>query len=814
MNLSTNIISTIAGTGSTQYSGDGGLAINANMQISGIAIDNSSNIYISDYANSVIRKITKPYPVISGALSYNNDIAQQLCRKSGLTSPNPISGGGYASIMNNTIEPIIQKSIPILGQVFTSNSLSAYGKLWNIITSSQNSLYQAFNAFNGTTTNYWQSGGGNYNLTTGLYSGTSVATSYYDLSNTTTATIIYGEWIQVQLPYSLKLTDYSFITNNPNSQIGVSGEPVNWVILGSNDNTNWYLESSANNIIPVSTGTLRTYPAVSNKYYNYHKFVINRLAANSNTANVALCQWNLNGIYNYTDSSIPVNTNYSNIEQIVPPLGIQMTSNTLTFNNRSYTVSSSSTNSLGTKGYTNLPYTAFLNLPYNNDISSSLYNVWSCSGSTTNSTYNTSTGLYSTTGSNTTQYYGGNSLSITAKDLSLNATNSSFPTIGTISMAVNKLYNRIVYCASGGSIYSGTISGITITSTAPFDTTPRNYYSLALTTDATRGVACDGSYCHYFTWNGITYTNLTRIDSTQRNYNSIAISSDGSRMVAAVGLGYIYYSIWNGTSYNPMTQTLETAYNNYKGIALSLDGTRLVYGTNGGSPVGGYVLYSVWNGTNYTAGIQIQDTQQICARNLAFSNDMNVLYYSTNSNSPNNTTATLWISTYIPSVQNYGTFYPVPTSIIPTPSDAHNLCLSSDGQSLYIMNYSVATTPLYQLSTNIFHADGEWLQMQLSQPAKITNYGILPSPNALTSLPQMFYLLGSNDGSTWYLLDSETVSTAPTITTSKTVSYYATTTSQSTNYYTYFRLVINSIFSGNSNGFATLGQLQLIGTYL
>ena len=52
------IISTIAGNGTAGYSGDGGAATNASLNSPfGLIADNSGNIYIPDYGNSVVRKI-------------------------------------------------------------------------------------------------------------------------------------------------------------------------------------------------------------------------------------------------------------------------------------------------------------------------------------------------------------------------------------------------------------------------------------------------------------------------------------------------------------------------------------------------------------------------------------------------------------------------------------------------------------------------------------------------------------------------------------------------------------------------------------
>ena len=52
------IITTIAGTGSSGYSGDGGPATSAMMSQGGIDIDASGNIYLADETNYAIRKIS------------------------------------------------------------------------------------------------------------------------------------------------------------------------------------------------------------------------------------------------------------------------------------------------------------------------------------------------------------------------------------------------------------------------------------------------------------------------------------------------------------------------------------------------------------------------------------------------------------------------------------------------------------------------------------------------------------------------------------------------------------------------------------
>jgi sugar lactone lactonase YvrE len=59
INASTGIITTVAGTGTAGYSGDGGAATSAKLNYpNALCLDGSGNIYISDVNNSRIRKVT------------------------------------------------------------------------------------------------------------------------------------------------------------------------------------------------------------------------------------------------------------------------------------------------------------------------------------------------------------------------------------------------------------------------------------------------------------------------------------------------------------------------------------------------------------------------------------------------------------------------------------------------------------------------------------------------------------------------------------------------------------------------------------
>src|SRR5579872_1162378 len=59
LDAKTNILTVVAGTGIAGFSGDNGLAVNAQLnQPRGIALDAKGNIYVADTGNNLIREIS------------------------------------------------------------------------------------------------------------------------------------------------------------------------------------------------------------------------------------------------------------------------------------------------------------------------------------------------------------------------------------------------------------------------------------------------------------------------------------------------------------------------------------------------------------------------------------------------------------------------------------------------------------------------------------------------------------------------------------------------------------------------------------
>ncbi len=61
----TGFISTVAGNGNSTYSGDGGAATSAGMNPNGVEVDGAGNIYIADFGNGRVRKVTAATGIIS-----------------------------------------------------------------------------------------------------------------------------------------------------------------------------------------------------------------------------------------------------------------------------------------------------------------------------------------------------------------------------------------------------------------------------------------------------------------------------------------------------------------------------------------------------------------------------------------------------------------------------------------------------------------------------------------------------------------------------------------------------------------------------
>lgn len=130
----TGIITTIAGIGTSGYSGDGGPATAASFNNpEGICVDAAGNLYIADFQNSRIRKITAATGIVTtiggiGSTSYSGDGGPAV--NAGI--PYPVSvcvdhaGNVYETEVNSNVTCRVRKISQTTGIITTVAGKSAY----------------------------------------------------------------------------------------------------------------------------------------------------------------------------------------------------------------------------------------------------------------------------------------------------------------------------------------------------------------------------------------------------------------------------------------------------------------------------------------------------------------------------------------------------------------------------------------------------------------------------------------------------------------------------------------------------------------
>jgi trimeric autotransporter adhesin len=160
VNAATGVITTVVGTGSAGYTGDGGLASAAKINLpSAIAFDSSGNLYISDSSNFVIRKVNLATGVITtiagiGQSGYSGDggpaLAAKLKPSGGLAIDN--SGNIYSG---DVADCVIRQVNAVTGEITTfagtgsagylgdggSAALAAFNEPFGLATDSNDELF-------------------------------------------------------------------------------------------------------------------------------------------------------------------------------------------------------------------------------------------------------------------------------------------------------------------------------------------------------------------------------------------------------------------------------------------------------------------------------------------------------------------------------------------------------------------------------------------------------------------------------------------------------------------------------------------------
>jgi len=176
----------------------------------------------------------------------------------------------------------------------TNDGTTSYYKIWHCGYSGLSNGYQ--NAYVNDQAVFYDKQP--YVNVTGAYQGATgyyFFTPYYTTANSTYSSSGFaGDWVQIKLPFKIRLTGYSHRTRYLNP--GTNGRnPAKYKIFGSNDGIIWYIvddQTTATTTLNTININTNTYPDGKHGYY-YFRWVINTLTfgevVNEN-------QWNLIGV--------------------------------------------------------------------------------------------------------------------------------------------------------------------------------------------------------------------------------------------------------------------------------------------------------------------------------------------------------------------------------------------------------------------------------------------------------------------------------------------------------------------------------------
>jgi hypothetical protein len=105
--------------------------------------------------------------------------------------------------------------------------------------------------------------------------------------------LIFGEWIQIQIPNPIKLYLYSYSIITPKSDIkGISTFPTKIMVLGSNDGKKWKYVDHKNINVYNSDITEKTFDINSINPYCYYRLVILEMPPGNKV--IRIINWKLN----------------------------------------------------------------------------------------------------------------------------------------------------------------------------------------------------------------------------------------------------------------------------------------------------------------------------------------------------------------------------------------------------------------------------------------------------------------------------------------------------------------------------------------
>jgi hypothetical protein len=451
-----------------------------------------------------------------------------------------------------------------------------------------------------------------------------------------------------------------------------------------------------------------------------------------------------------------------------------------------------------------------------------------------------------------------------AGGVSFTANNASYNSVGTTSAYPTTRFNTIaagdgvnaIMNGSGGNYVAG--QGLTLTGQSLFWAGGYNSYASQIQIDGGRSALAGVNHgqIRFYTANtqqmtihesgnvGIGVANPTgstvqigsagilRLGPTGNAGNSVAFGLETSRYQIAFStyrdvvqdqigakIAAINYNTWQNNS--PAVQSTALAFF-VNSNSARLDGN---YPTFSGTNTSGTTYDSSTEAmriapsgnvgigtTNPQAKLDIVGSTQLTNTSTGSFNNFygkvppSSTYPSTVKPNTTSATSSTWTNngvTWSVSASNYsGTAYPY--LAFDANNTTNNKWAVNSAYSSSTGAYTGTTFPITPVGQSSIQ--GEWLQIQSNVPVIMNSYNIGCSDVAARS-PKTFYICGSNDTTTWYLIQSATIATNPYTVNTSLGSLFTVTgaspqngfTTNNTygntgNAYTYFRMVVTSTF--------------------
>ena len=251
-----------------------GAGANFNGYLSGVRIVSGQALYTTTFTPPTqslqpIQGTTQAGLPYGTVLLLRNAPAPGRIQTTKFSGANSLGPSGSAAVL----------SFPPAAMTGYSTSLNAgYGQGTYVASAStESSTYYAWTAFDKSASTFWSSG---YSYTTNAPYGGTVRT--VDVNGTSYA----GEWLQIQKPSSIVLSNYALLT-----QSGAVNTPGAWYVLGSRDGTNWFLVDQRSGAT-WTAGVYNTYQVQSSQAFNYFRIVVNVVSTNTG---LSIAEWTLNG---------------------------------------------------------------------------------------------------------------------------------------------------------------------------------------------------------------------------------------------------------------------------------------------------------------------------------------------------------------------------------------------------------------------------------------------------------------------------------------------------------------------------------------